>query len=557
VTKNDLSSTIYEFGRLTLNKVTTPYGGSVSYRYSDTDFYDILPVKGEDAYAHYFRYAVLTARISEGSTFQFEEHWSNSDTVSRLVRTDIGASEYRYTKSVQDTFQAKESIDDTDVDLAKDGRLVSYKIFDDRNVPWSTNAQDSLLQQKTYTYKSLYRISDQVRTSAQRIVPDRVVSTYYPNDGSGSGESVFTSMYESYDERGYPTRVTQSSGDKELESTSLSYRHGGGMGDWFIGKLLSVQSTDDSERFNYNQFGDVSFVSVNGVSTQYDWHAANSNAGELHTVTTQPDNTTTYRDYKRGQAGYISTPEGRIQIRTIDDNGLLMSETRFHEPDGRIAPPHRYEYDSLHRLSKVDPSREKSASETLYWKSNNLLIAFDSDFRRYMRKRVLDGFGRTLEQGTYDIKQRRWSTIQYAYDAEGRLEYTSYPVDQDPENRINSPVAVDWQKLPGTHHRYDALGRVVSTRVTGVDGNDSVQTYAYGSDSSGNQTIARTDARGHTSTTTYKSYGEIHYKWPIKIVQPDNTETDCIRKHSKYRHPFILSHQKMLQGSIDMTCMAI
>lgn len=529
VTKNDSASTTYEFGGLTLNKVTTPYGGSVSYRYSDTDFFDIKAVMGGDANGGYYRYAVLRERISAGSTFLFEEHWSNSDTVSRLIRTDIGATEYRYTKSIQDAFRTTALIDDTDVDLAKDGRLMSYKVFDNRNIPWSTNAQDSLLQQKTYTYKSLYRISDRVRTSAQRIVPDRIVSTYYSNDGYGSGESAFTTAYESYDERGYPTRVTQSAADQEIESTSIDYRHGEGMAGWFIGKPYAVDSTDDRQQFYYNQFGDVKSASVNGVYTQYDWHTdGSSDRGELHTVTTQPDKTTTYRNYKRGQAGYISTPEGRVQFRTIDDNGLLVSETRFQKSADSSAPRRRYEYDSLHRLSKVDPSRVKSTSETLVWQSNNLLIATDLGFRRYMRIRTLDGFGRTLAEGRYDKEQDRWSTVRYAYDAEGRLVYTSYPLNQNPSIKLTySPFIL--QKSPGTHHQYDALGRIVRTRVSGVEGNDSVQTYSYGADSSGNQTIAQTDARGHTSTITYKSYGDLHYKWPIKIVQPDNTETTVTR----------------------------
>jgi YD repeat-containing protein len=61
-------------------------------------------------------------------------------------------------------------------------------------------------------------------------------------------------------------------------------------------------------------------------------------------------------------------------------------------------------------------------------------------------------------------------------------------------------------------------------------GNDSVMTYAYGAESDGDQTITETDNRGSTTTTTYFSYGTPHYKWPVKIVEPDGQISTIIRQ---------------------------
>ncbi|WP_417474262.1 RHS repeat domain-containing protein, partial [Luteimonas mephitis] len=111
------------------------------------------------------------------------------------------------------------------------------------------------------------------------------------------------------------------------------------------------------------------------------------------------------------------------------------------------------------------------------------------------------------------------------YDAAGRLEFQSYPM-----NTVGTAVYTD-PTLKGVHTSYDALDRVTRVEQDSelVDGSGAslplVTTTAY---QTGFKTQV-TDPRGNATTTSYMAYDQPVTDWPVRIASPAGAYTHITR----------------------------
>ena len=496
ITKNDTAQTTISFLAGKINSIKYPTGGTITYQYQD-----VLSSAGTN-------YRTLKTRsTSDGATYDFSYVDNGDNTIVRQIKTPSAWLDYTYVKPKQ----AESSTGNVTNHSVNSGRLINFK----RYSVGANGVRGRTLLSVDYTFRNLSPSSVSVQ-AAQLVVP-KTTTTSMNSDSWGKAKSVFTSENIEFDDWGNPEKVLEINPSNVRKTSTYEYQSNG-FSRRILGKLKTASRDGDIQRYTYNQQGDVKTHSINGISTSYEWHQTGNDKGELHKQTTALNHTTHYTDYKRGQAQRITNPSSYSQNRKINDNGTVAEETRLKKFLPRsIAglPVIGYQYDSLRRLKRVEPERSASADVNYQWFDNKTLEINDSNFSRFKKKERLDDFGRTRAKGTYDRDQYRWSSVKYDYDSEGRLLFVSYPQNIDPDSII------DRKTLAGTHYSYDALDRI--TRVTNDEnaGNETVVNYTYGSGDGGELTIAEKDGRGITTTTTYRSYGTPHYRWPVKIVDAD------------------------------------
>ena len=211
-----------------------------------------------------------------------------------------------------------------------------------------------------------------------------------------------------------------------------------------------------------------------GVITRYTYDGN----GNMATSTDAEDNLTTYLNYKRGIAQRIEKEENVILTREVNSTGTLKSETngRGHKTS--------YTYDMLNRLETID--YPINADVIINWTASNRTLT-RGDFQQVD---TFDGFGRITQTERSDTNPQTSETIvtNIAYDSLGQTKFESYP------NSTN-----------GTYFKYDEFGRVL--RVDHVtDSGTAFKTFAYDKSNGANEVI-ETNERGKQSTYIYRAYG--------------------------------------------------
>ena len=496
ITKNDTALTTINLSGGHINSITYPTGGTINYTYQD-----VLSSAGTN-------YRTLKTRTtSDGATYDFSYTDNGDNTIVRRIKTPSAWIDYTYAKPVR----ANTSTGNVTNHTVESGRLINVKRYE----PGLYGSPGKVLLSIDHTFENLSPASVSIQ-AAQLIVPKKTTVKMNFGASSSNAASEFTRENITFDQWGFPTQVVESSPGNIRKTSTFEYQHDN-FSRRILGKLKTASRDGDTQRYTYNAQGDVATHSDNGIATTYEWHQSGNDKGELHTQTTALDHTTTYTDYKRGQATRITNPANYSQNRTINDNATVASESRFKKFLAKSSglPEISYQYDSLRRLKRVDPERILAADVSYLWLDNRTLDINDGNNTRFKKEERLDFFGRTKAKGTYDRDQYRWSSVKYDYDTQGRLLFVSYPQNVDPD------TLVDMNALAGVHYQYDAMDRI--TRVTNDEnqGNDTVVSYVYGSGSGGDLTIEEQDGEGNVTTTTYRSHGTPHYQWPIKIVDAD------------------------------------
>ena len=103
-------------------------------------------------------------------------------------------------------------------------------------------------------------------------------------------------------------------------------------------------------------------------------------------------------------------------------------------------------------------------------------------------------------------------TRAWAYEADGRVTFASYPV-----NALTGGTTGTWTE-------YDALGRVTSVSQNSELGLLTTLT----SYETGFKTKV-TSPKGQVTTTSYQAYDQPSYDWPVVISRPEGTYTDISR----------------------------
>lgn len=496
ITKNDTALTTINLSGGNINSITYPTGGTINYTYRD-----VLSSAGTN-------YRTLKTRTtSDGAVYDFSYTDNGDNTIVRRIKTPSAWIDYTYAKPVR----ANTSTGNVTNHTVESGRLINVKRYE----AGLTGSPGNTLLSIDHTFENLSPSSVSIQ-AAQLIVPKKTTVKMNFGASSSNAASEFVRENVTFDQWGFPTQVIESSPGNISKTSTFEYQHDN-FDRRILGKLITASRDGDTQRYTYNAQGDVATHSDNGITTTYEWHQSGDDKGELHTQTTALNHTTTFTDYKRGQAQRITNPANYSQNRTINDNATVASESRFKKFLAKSSglPEIGYQYDSLRRLKRVEPERILSSDVNYLWLDNRTLDINDSNNTRFKKEERLDFFGRTKAKGTYDRDQYRWSSVKYDYDTQGRLLFVSYPQNVDPDSLANMNA------LAGTHYQYDAMDRITQVTNDENEGNATVVSYVYSSGEGGDLTIAEQDGRGSVTTTTYRSHGSPHYQWPIKIVDAD------------------------------------
>ncbi|MGX5731972.1 RHS repeat protein, partial [Pseudoxanthomonas beigongshangi] len=318
-----------------------------------------------------------------------------------------------------------------------------------------------------------------------------------------------------------------------------------------------AQSYSKTETIEYHDdttlwvLGQVKRTTTNGVETSrtdYGWKAlpwksyafgklqqtyaydntSAVNTGQLGTLKTVKDgnnNTTTFGSWKRGIPQSITYADGNSQSAFVDDRGWITWVE--DERDSRTC----YTYDAMGRLASATYTSESAANTcdaskwtvTNYtWEYRNIAehgLPAGHWLRRdhtgnHRRNTFYDVLWRPVLEHYYDgadttasIQARAW-----AYDADGRVTFASYPV--------NALVA----GTTGTWTEYDALGR-----VTSVSQNSELGLLTTLTEYQTGFKTKVTSPKGQVTTTSYQTYDQPSYDWPVAITHPEGTYTDISR----------------------------
>lgn len=486
-------------GAYSLETVTYPTGGTITYTYDLVDF-DVSQ-GGWDIGT-----TVVASKVTGG-----REITSATWTFSYDPASTIGIDYDRTTVTAPDGKYIYEYYGYNSADIYNG---TAWKIGLLRKKEIRTNS-NQLLESEVNTWDKLL-ISNENYLQAR----DKVdAETYAPllvqrviTRGGTSGTD-YTTDYSNYDAYGNPGQVVESANtgilSPDTRTTTYTYLNDTNL--WIIGKLEdeSIAGIGTIDR-TFNSNGDLASESKYGVATSYTYHPT----GDVATVTDARTTVTRFNNYNRGipqeeiHPVSVNTIDDIIINRTINATGTVADET---DGEGNITS---YAYDNLNRLTDIDYPGTYFASVQIAYTNDNPVGPNIHEFNlvtrgNYQEKTDLDDFGRPIKITRQDTGSGSSVSVDKTYDAFGRLTFQSYP---------NSTTQ-------GTTYQYDALGR--KTKVIHADNSQRTLTYLLSNrvrvdDERDNTTILST-------TYHYQAFGQPDSKWLIKIVSPQNILTTIDR----------------------------
>lgn len=290
--------------------------------------------------------------------------------------------------------------------------------------------------------------------------------------------ATYSTTYADFDAYGNPGKKTESGPNGGNRTTNYTYFNDPNK--WILGLVKDEVFAGGSLYRSYDANGKLLTATKDGVTSGFTYDAQ----GNLASLTTPRGQVYSYSDYKRGIAQVESQPEGITINRVVDNAGNITAETNG---DGHTTT---YTYDGLNRLtSEAKPRGNKL---TITYAPNSKLVTRGN----LIEKTEYDPFGKISSVTLGGIVTR------FKYDVFGRKTFESHPGE-----------------TIGTSYQYDALGRLV--RI--VNGDGTYQTHRYGSG-----THAITDERGHTTTYTYKAYGDPDEQFLMGISAPVSVSSASI-----------------------------
>lgn len=220
-----------------------------------------------------------------------------------------------------------------------------------------------------------------------------------------------------------------------------------------------------------------------------------------------------FSSYKRGKPQILKMPSrtgsGTVSAQMpVNDDGTVASVTDFN---GHTT---RYEYDSMLRVTRVDPADARWDDTTLAYETlsggeeGQVAGQFKQTLTRgnYEKTTWFDGLLRPVQVRERDVSGA--TPARYT-----RQSWNAY----NKPTFASRPAASAAAATSGTSTLYDGLQRVKSV----TDGSGStVTTYLAGNK------VAVQNPRGHTTTTTYLAYGSPETAQPLKIESPESVTTE-------------------------------
>ncbi len=251
--------------------------------------------------------------------------------------------------------------------------------------------------------------------------------------------------------------------------------------------------------------------------------------GTLKTVTDGNNNVTTFGSWKRGIPQSITHADSSTQSAVVNNHGWIDAVT---DENGYTTC---YTYDTMGRLASITYPSETAANACdateANWKKTLLTfqpvaVAEYGIPAGHWRQTVSTGAGQKITyydplwrplvtkeldatNGTTETLTKRFQ--RFAYDADGRTTFASYPGTTDALTQ-------------GTWTGYDALGR-----VTSVSQNSELGLLTTLTEYQTGFKTKVTSPKGQVTTTSYQTYDQPSYDWPVAITHPEGTYTDITR----------------------------
>ncbi len=328
----------------------------------------------------------------------------------------------------------------------------------------------------------------------------------------------FSQVKSDYDEWGHPQTITETSTSTPDANRVITRTYYNDKPSWIIGQLATESINGESARsvINYDPTtGSVTDKTINGIKESYTYHTD----GNLKEVK-DADGVVfkTYSDYYRGIPRNEYDGENNLKRTEVYDYGKIKSETDFNGN-----PATTYEYDAVHRLSKITPP--KGAVTTIEWPDEVTKVTTRAGYKQTINYNALMEPLTVKEEDTSRLETKY---TKADYDAVGRVIHEYIP-------------SYDSAETAKKIFEYDALNRITSITEPG---DASSTTICYGTacnaTRSGKSSVQHgevvTDTLGYETIRNYRSYSDPNDKDLIEIQQQKDSTAYIETRMTRGKH---------------------
>ncbi|KZN68264.1 hypothetical protein N473_07510 [Pseudoalteromonas luteoviolacea CPMOR-1] len=230
-----------------------------------------------------------------------------------------------------------------------------------------------------------------------------------------------------------------------------------------------------------------------------------------------------YSDYKHNTAQTITLPNRYFDAQSmsinkvIDENGWVRQIKNLNDVTTY------YDYDKIGRITSVDLTNDTGQN----WLDTHFTWN-DDTLTRSVRRCFLNALGEcepgtveylNVEQydGLYRLISKTETDLSKQASSINPTRYQRFSYDYKNQPTFESFPSFDALEARGTSTFYDALGRKESVTVSGL----GTTRFEY---LSGHK-MSVTDAKGHTTKTTYQAFGSPAYDIATLIESPESVTT--------------------------------
>ena len=345
-------------------------------------------------------------------------------------------------------------------------------------------------------------------------------TTTYVN---GVQANTYTTLYNDYNSYGQHTRQVEFGGVSGISKHQrFSFQHD--LNHWLLNLPTKTELSENA--LYWTTVSETSYYPSSHIykslpkeqfqfgvlrSTNSSYHAD----GNLKLINmNSPNLWAQYENYKRGKPQLIKLPQ-RYNTSCTNPNTCFISASQVVNNNGTVAQvtdfkgySTHYLYDAMGRLTTITPADIQWSPTSIDYAISGGYFTQSISRGNYRKTLTLDGLLRPILSHEWDNSNAA-ATSRYTvqrFNAYNKPLFSSYPSTSSTESQ-------------GTVYEYDGLQR--PTRQYNTVDNTALE-YAY----LANNQVRTTDARGNSTTTSYRAFGSPSQTLPSKIEQPHGVTTD-------------------------------
>lgn len=462
--------TVGSAGNQVLQRVTHPYGGTVTYDYAYVCF---MPVSCTSAYDT-FNSLVVQSKVNGGRDITAGT-WTYAYAPS--TTEDVTTVTFPGGKYVYKHFGSKLVFGGSDI---PGKRLWHLGVLKQKQTFNGT----SVVRDEVYAWDSSYKISNEIYKRPPYDGSNPNLASYSYSDSAVYSPvlsskivtldgTAYTTTYSNFDAN-YNPRTISETGQVSRTTTLTYYPRNANQNIVRLVKdeVFTGEATGKNIYRTFDSKGNPTQIVNRGVTENYTYYST----GDLNTRTNARNFTWTYTNYYRGIPRLVSEPVGISNSRTVNATGTIASET-----NGRGYAT-TYGYNGMNQPTSIQ--RPRGSLITIAWSSTGRTVTRGS----YSQATTFDGFGRPSYVNTAGVTQ------DVNYNVLGYKSFESYP-----------------GSTSGTTYTTDVMGRVLT--VSHAGGASRSLQYL-----SANRAVI-TNERSYGTTYSYRSFGD-----------PDNTSEKVLMR---------------------------